>query len=216
MQFVRKNILFLVGVSVMLFCVLAIFVSRYPQPALDVRLVQYVQSFGSERTLAIMNLVSVPGNVIPATVLTVAAFIFLMLSPIRAAIIPFLLIIPADLTAFGIKQVIDRPRPSDPTVVVHQALSDPSFPSGHVVHYMVFFGFLTYLFLRTELVPKKFRMPLAYLSLTLICLVPVSRMYLGAHWPTDVTAGLLLGGSILYLQIKVFQRMRATINTNNA
>lgn len=59
-----------------------------------------------------------------------------------------------------------------------------SFPSGHSTTAAAFYGSLVYLY--------KFRW-LRALCISLIVLVPISRLYLGAHWPLDITIGTLIG-----------------------
>lgn len=194
---------------------LTIVISYYPLPAIDISLMHLIQSVGNTSTLLVMNLISYPGNFVPALIIAGVVVFTLALSPLRLAIIPLALGLPADLISTGLKELVNRPRPDPTLVAVHQIWFDPAFPSSHVVHYTVFFGFLAYLLLKTDVVKKQLRIPLASLAIVLVCLIPFSRMYLGAHWPTDVLGGLLLGGSFLLVQIKVFQKFQVyrTINS---
>jgi undecaprenyl-diphosphatase len=90
-----------------------------------------------------------------------------------------------------------------------RVINEPSFPSGHVMHYTNLFGLLTYL-LATNWRSGKLRNTLiAVCSALIICIGP-SRVYLGAHWPSDVMAGYLYGGlwfggvMVLYLRVKAW------------
>jgi undecaprenyl-diphosphatase len=160
-----------------------------------------------------MTAISFPGNIGPAVILSTLAIILVFISPLRQATIPMMLVLPADGLSLLLKDVVNRPRPSSLLVNVHQLLTDPGFPSSHVVHYTVFFGFLTFLILKSYLVPKQLRLPLATLTTSFVLLIPFSRMYLGVHWPTDVLAGYLLGASILVVQIRIFQKLQAAPQT---
>lgn len=104
----------------------------------------------------------------------------------------------ASLITFGIKFVIDRPRPTKDLVNIVEQAQHQSFPSGHTAHYVVFFGFLIYIMLRFPEINKTLRVSVIILSLFLIVTVPLSRVYLGAHWFTDVGGGFVLGLMILY------------------
>jgi len=104
-----------------------------------------------------------------------------------------------------LKVSIGRPRPSDALVNVDGTFHFKSFPSGHVVFFVEFFGFL--LFLALVLLKRgTLRHALVILSGFLIALVGVSRVYLGAHWPSDVLGAYLAGGIWLMLMIEVYRR----------
>lgn len=97
-----------------------------------------------------------------------------------------------------IKAIVDRPRPSGDIVEVAIGYRHESFPSGHTVLFVTLFGFLfllTYWFARGRWV----RPGLMAVVAAPILLVGVSRVHLGAHWPSDVTGGYLLGAILLAL-----------------
>lgn len=107
------------------------------------------------------------------------------------------------LVNYVIKELVARPRPTDPPVWVYRPEAGFSFPSGHVMFYTVFFGFLLFLAWR-YLQPGWLRGLLIATLAALIVLVGFSRIYLGAHWLSDVVAGYLLGGLILWMAIEVY------------
>ena len=108
-----------------------------------------------------------------------------------------------------VKRVIKRPRPDKELVTVVRVLNEPSFPSGHVMHYTNFYGLLIYL-LATNWKPGRLRNALIGLCTGMIATIGPSRIYLGAHWPSDVMAGYLYGGLwfggiiTLYLRVKAW------------
>ena len=108
-----------------------------------------------------------------------------------------------------VKRLIKRPRPSQELVTVTRVINEPSFPSGHVMHYINWFGLLTYL-LATNWRSGKLRNSLIAICASMIALVGPSRIYLGAHWPSDVMAGYIYGGlwfggvMAIYLRIKAW------------
>lgn len=69
-----------------------------------------------------------------------------------------------------------------------------SFPSGHAASAAVVFLVLGWIAVRSA--PAALRLPIWLLSVAAILLTGASRIYLGAHWPSDVVAGLALGGAI--------------------
>lgn len=106
-----------------------------------------------------------------------------------------------------VKRLIKRPRPTKELVTVVRVINEPSFPSGHVMHYTNFFGLLIYL-LATNWRSGKLRDILIAICTALIVFIGPSRVYLGAHWPSDVMAGYIYGGlwfggiMALYLRVK--------------
>ena len=106
-----------------------------------------------------------------------------------------------------VKAVVRRPRPLAPAVrVIVAPLGGTSFPSGHVLTYVGFYGFLAYLLaLRIE-VPA-IRIAAVTGLLGLIGLIGPSRVRLGHHWPTDVLASYLLGGAYVLVLVEGHARV---------
>ncbi len=93
-----------------------------------------------------------------------------------------------------IKDIVQEPRPylADSRIISEGERSS-SFPSGHAMGSMVFYGLLL---LWTD--KKWLRIALA----ALIFFIGLSRNYLGVHYPHDVLAGWLLGVIFLYSWLK--------------
>ena len=108
-----------------------------------------------------------------------------------------------------VKRVIKRPRPTKELVSVVRVINEPSFPSGHVMHYTNFYGLLIYL-LTTNWRSGRIRNILVTIFALLIAFIGPSRVYLGAHWPSDVLAGYAYGGlwfagiMACYLRVKAW------------
>ena len=105
-----------------------------------------------------------------------------------------------------VKELVDRPRPSDSLVnVVHQ-LSDPSFPSGHVLGATLFYGFLIYC-AEDAIAGRTLRRVVQAGLVLAIGFMGYARVELGAHWPTDVLGGYALGLLILTLVVWLHSRV---------
>ncbi|HEV7235103.1 MAG TPA: phosphatase PAP2 family protein [Ktedonobacteraceae bacterium] len=107
-----------------------------------------------------------------------------------------------------VKHLIKRPRPTNELVTVVRVINEPSFPSGHVMHYTNFFGLLIYL-LATNWHSSRLRNILIATCTSLIVAIGPSRVYLGAHWPSDVMAGYLYGGLWFGGLMTVYLRVKA-------
>ncbi|WP_019413261.1 phosphatase PAP2 family protein [Paenisporosarcina sp. TG20] len=68
-----------------------------------------------------------------------------------------------------------------------------SFPSGHSMGSLIFYGFVIYFVARTKL-SRKMKWIFAILAGILVLLIGISRIYLGAHFPSDVVSGYMAGG----------------------
>lgn len=179
------------------FAVLTYLVKTTPSFPIDLKLTQALQSINSPLFAMLMSLVSwvgyFPQSIIISLLIILPiyalGFHWEALSTLVAGIFsPFL----GEL----VKQLIRRPRPTIDLVHVFRILNSYSFPSGHVMFYVGFFGFIW--FLVYTLLKRSIRRTLLLLFLGgLIALVGVSRVYLGQHWPSDVLGAYLLGGVTL-------------------
>lgn len=138
----------------------------------------------------LMYTVSFIGQPIFTLVIILAVAIF------SAALQQYRLLVAAFVAAatFGansvLKELFHRPRP-DTEYARGMILETYSFPSGHAASSVVVFGLLAYI--AYHLLPQPFGGIVAGLLILLILLIGISRIYLGAHYPSDVLAGWLVG-----------------------
>lgn len=129
-------------------------------------------------------------------VLAVLLVIFIRDKYIKISIIANLLGVTIISNVF--KVIVARDRPDVNRLVFEDGYS---FPSGHSITSVVFYGYLIYLIFK-YVDSRKIK---AFLILVLLLLIPFigfSRVYLGVHYASDVLCGLLLG--IVYLIVFVF------------
>ncbi len=109
----------------------------------------------------------------------------------RLLVVPFGMLLNA-----GLKKVFLRPRPHLQDPLVH--LATLSFPSGHAVASTVFWGALGALvFAATR--SRALRVLAVAVAVAMVLLVTFSRVYLGAHYVSDVVAGVAVGAICLLL-----------------
>jgi undecaprenyl-diphosphatase len=105
-----------------------------------------------------------------------------------------------------VKNIVARPRPLSLYINAHGY----SFPSGHSLIAMVFYGFLGFCLYHT--VPSKLKRCVIALSTGLIIfLIGISRIMLGVHWPSDVLGGWALGGAVLLILIMTFTTLKKKV-----
>jgi undecaprenyl-diphosphatase len=94
----------------------------------------------------------------------------------------------------ALKGLVDRPRPD--YLMLGPVPDSASFPSGHSIYAILFCGLLVALAeqsIKPLLIRRSIQAGLALLVLA----VGASRVYMGAHWPSDVIGGYLFGGLAL-------------------
>ncbi|HZR39025.1 MAG TPA: phosphatase PAP2 family protein [Ktedonobacteraceae bacterium] len=109
--------------------------------------------------------------------------------------------------------IVNRPRPHPPLVkVIQQASNNQSFPSGHVLGSVLFWGWL--IAFRRFLLAKRDKHQKALLSIPalFLTLIGPSRVYLGDHWTTDVVGGYLLGSGWLALCISLYYALKRAMS----
>ena len=97
----------------------------------------------------------------------------------------------------GLKYIFRRERPSLKHLV---EASGYSFPSGHTMISVMLYGFLLYLsrrYIKNEMLKNI----LSILFVFFIIFIPMSRIYVGVHYPTDILAGYIVGACALYFVI---------------
>ena len=176
---------------------------------LDIEIEHKVQGVQFPGFRTAMESVSILGNgwVPVALVLVTATLMLIARLRIEGAVCLLGVAMGAGVNRF-FKALIGRPRPSHPLVLVLHNVAHESFPSGHVVFFVEFFGFLfflSYVLLRTGALR---RVSLVTMG-GLIGVIGVSRVYLGAHWPSDVLGAYLAGGLWLMLMIESYRRLKA-------
>jgi len=98
-----------------------------------------------------------------------------------------------------LKQILQRPRPTEYRVIDE---SGYSLPSGHSMVSMAFYGYLIYLIYKH--VENKYIKWLSIILLSILIIsIGISRIYLGVHYTSDVIAGFLIALSYLIIYINV-------------
>lgn len=177
---------------------LTTFVFCFPLSAADKEFSGELQEHTSpllDRTMkAISWLGYMPGSLI---VVLITALMFFLFKYKKEAL--FLVITMAsNVLCSVVKIIVNRPRPAQSLVRIIGTTRQQSYPSGHVVFYIAFLGFLILLMYRSATIPKFIRTGVSFIAIILILAIPFSRIYLGAHWFTDVLGGFLFGALCLF------------------
>ena len=110
-----------------------------------------------------------------------------------------------------LKILVDRSRPDHESIIVHAQSTSNSFPSGHafgaIVVYVTVFMFARIVTGGNDRASLVLRIAAVFL----LVIVALSRIYLGAHWPSDVIGGLVISSTGVALIYRIKQRLERKI-----
>lgn len=187
-----------------LFLILMILVRQKPYFTTDLMISQFVQNLNEPPFVWMMNLLSEMGTFLPYTAFCIGSFVLLRIHNMKKASAYLALSIFGSIAiSLFFKMLIARPRPDGNLInQVNQFYFPDSFPSQHVLEFIGLFGFLLFISF-TKIHNKTLRLVVSTILLFLLSTIGLSRVYLGAHWFTDVLGSYLIGfvwlGFIIYL-----------------
>ncbi len=193
-----------------LFTLLAWFVRLHPILPIDVVITQEFQENKAPWLQTAMIAVSYLGNahfVFAALILLTAGAFWMVRLRLEALLIVVLSAVSSALN-IGIKLLVGRPRPTAHLVDIFQGASGQSFPSGHVMSYVAFWGLLFSLGIILFKRDRWWHYVLLIIPALFVVLVGPSRIYLGDHWASDVLGGYLFGGLLLGIGLWVYLKLK--------
>lgn len=101
-----------------------------------------------------------------------------------------------------IKFIMQRPRPTEFRIIEETGYS---FPSGHSMVSLAFYGYLIFLIYK-YINNKHLKRTLIIILSVLICIIGVSRIYLGVHYTSDVLGGFLISFAYLIIYIELVNK----------
>jgi membrane-associated phospholipid phosphatase len=178
----------LIGAAWLFFGTLEDVVTGDPLVRADAAVFQFLQALRTPWIDRVLIIVTEIGDGVVIVAVSAVVLLWLGLHRAwRAAIYWVGGIVFASVFATVLKLTLHVPRPAP----LYTGLSAYAFPSGHATISAVVFGFLSVLIAR-ELAPK-WRPAVAAVTAGIVALVAFSRLYLGAHWLSDVIGGLAFG-----------------------
>ncbi len=205
----RTRLFQITFISVMiLYAIMAVLARLNPYYEWDLKIAQIIQSISIPGFYTLMIVLSALGSGwLPfALVGTVGIGLILARFRIEGLVIMCGVAVSATFNQM-LKVASARPRPTSELVNIVTIAKHMSFPSGHTVFFVVFFGFLLFLtyVLRVPILPRRI---LLFIFSAFILLIGVSRIYLGAHWFSDILGGYLVGSLWLMLLTTIYSRLK--------
>jgi membrane-associated phospholipid phosphatase len=176
----------------------------------DRPIMEWVQSFINPGMTMVMEGITFLGSTIGLISLLFISVIWMLWKRKRwEALFTVIAIGTGQLFNKLLKGMIQRPRPDFNRLVEEAGYS---FPSGHSMVSLVFYGMvglICYMFVRNQL-PK---LLIVLVTVMVVLLIGISRIYLGVHYPSDVLGGFIIGGiwlAICYAGLKAVLKSRGT------
>ncbi|MHC8322457.1 bifunctional DedA family/phosphatase PAP2 family protein [Pseudomonas sp. GB2N2] len=200
---------FLVGAAWLFFGVLEDIVSGDPLLLADRAIYRALQDLRTAPSDAVMIAITELGDTKVVVAVTIVVLLWLMWTRAwRTAAYWLVAVSGASVLNTVIKVALHRARPGE---LLYSGWSAFSFPSGHSTINVVLYGFLAILIARDN--RPAWRLAVALGAATLIFLIAFSRLYLGAHWLSDVLGGLAFGSAWLaLLGLSYLRRQAERIN----
>jgi membrane-associated phospholipid phosphatase len=198
-------------VEFVLFTLLAWFVHFHPVLSVAVTLPRAFQENTSPWLSTSMVFISALGSIpllMPIVILITALIFWRFHLRLEALFIVGLYVISTLLNGL-IKLIVSRPRPSTHLVATIQRASGQSFPSGHVMAYVAFWGLLFsfgFILFRRD---RWWHYGLLVIPALFVVLVGPSRIYLGDHWASDVLGGYLFVALLLGVGLWIYLRLKS-------
>ena len=179
--------------------------------ALDEYVKGLVRGLQTESSLSFFAYLTKLGSFVGVfSTVCIAVIVFFMKRSYVAMVIYPVAVLSTHLINKGIKEVVQRERPS-----LNAALDAVgySFPSGHAMLSIVTFGFLAYI-IAINVKSAAGKVAITISAAILIVGIGLSRIVLSVHYPTDVLAGYCLSGIILIITIYLHRLFSQRFNTN--
>jgi len=203
----RKRIIaYVLGIITLGFLALTALVLLFPPSIVDREFSEEIQEHQNPGLDVLMKFISMFGYMPLSMCMVLATAALFYLFKFKKESLFVLFTLGSGAISSGLKILIDRPRPTEDLVKIIEKANHNSFPSGHTLFYVVFFGFVVLLMYHLKQINRQLRYMVIVFCFFLVFSVPLSRIYLGAHWFTDVLGGFLIG--LLYLSFLIIMYLR--------
>jgi membrane-associated phospholipid phosphatase len=191
--------------SLLLFAYLIRRVIVLQRTGFDEMVFELLRPYISEANNKLMLLFTFLGThkfLIPANLLLIAYFLFIKKHRWYSIKVPAIALSSLGLM-FGLKYLFGRPRPNVPLLFQAEGLS---FPSGHALFSITFYGLLVYIIYH-GVKQKGVKWTLMFFLIILMFIIGFSRVYLRVHYASDVIAGFCVGFVWLVFAIWLLNRL---------
>ncbi len=199
----KKNIKYIILTSLsLLFIATLILVLTNNIEAFDTKIYNLVTVYKNDTVTNIYKCITFFGS---TTFIIILCLLFLIIfwKQKKGFVISVCLIVSTIINNI-IKLLVRRERPLDIMLVEESTFS---FPSGHTMASVSMYGLLIYLVWKSNL-SKKFKIIITVLLSILTLAIATSRIYLGAHFASDIVGAILMSSIWLLLFISFIEKKK--------
>jgi membrane-associated phospholipid phosphatase len=202
------EIIILIGVfsaALLAFISIAKMIFKDKKQAFDQHAFDFLSKYVSDVNTDVMQVFTFLGThtfLIPANLALVAWFLFIKKHRWYSIKVP-VVALSSLLLMFSLKFIFHRDRPLSPLLEVAKGYS---FPSGHALMSITFYGLLVFLVWQIEK-SSLLKWLLTLLLVLLIISIGISRVYLRVHYASDVLAGFCVGLMWLFLSLWILRKI---------
>ncbi|KAA9030652.1 phosphatase PAP2 family protein [Niallia endozanthoxylica] len=191
------------SIGLYLFIVLSINLMEKKPFLFDQKVIEAVRSYSSPALDSFMSFMTEWGSTFTLGLLLIISMIWLFVkrNNLYGMLFYSITVAGGGLLNLLLKNFFERERPNVNRIIEADGFS---FPSGHSMGSITYYGFLAYLILRSKQKSLS-KAGWGILCCLVILLIGISRIYLGVHYPSDVLAGYMAGGVWLILCISLLE-----------
>ncbi|SFE31940.1 phosphatase PAP2 family protein [Alteribacillus iranensis] len=204
-------ILWTLGCSTLFFVMLVVADTPFVTQ-IDYFIASYIPSYQYEWGIAFFSFITSLASVNFTSFMTAfVSALLLLFGKVKQGLLVIATVGGGGLLNYIVKSIYERERPDISRVI---EVSGYSFPSGHAMNAMLLYGVLMILFLHFSSANTLLQVAVVLISVFLIVAIGISRIFLGVHYPSDVTAGFLCGGAwlgLMHILLRLYERNKQMI-----
>lgn len=196
----KKNIKWIICIfSLAVFIILTCLVLSQKELFIDNVIYNFISKLISDNMTNVVKFITFLGSA--SVVIAITILVLLIVKNKKIGLLLSLNLICITIFQYVLKQLIGRNRPVGINIIKESSFS---FPSGHSLTALAFYGYIIYLINKHNFKYKKLY---TILISILILLIGLSRVYLGVHYITDVLGGFTFSLCYLIIFIHLTKKM---------
>ena len=195
----KKNIKWIVfSISLLLFIIIVFMVVTHTDLYIDSFIYGLIDDHITNNLTSYIKYITYIGSAV--AVIGIVVFVYIFFKNKKYSLYMTINLISITIFQLILKNIFSRNRPVDINLIEEEGYS---FPSGHSLTALAFYGFIIYLIYKSKI---KYKSLFISLFVLIILSVGFSRIYLGVHFFTDVIGAFTFALSYLILYTSIIEK----------